>query len=46
MFHECGYSVAVENASEDLKELVDYVTKSNDEEGVSLFLEKLINKEI
>ena len=46
MFHECGYSVAVENASEDLKELVDYVTKSNDEDGVSLFLEKLINKEI
>jgi Cof subfamily protein (haloacid dehalogenase superfamily) len=46
MFHECGYSVAVENASKDLKELVDYVTKSNDEDGVSLFLEKLINKEI
>ena len=46
MFHECGYSVAVENASEDLKELVDYVTKSNDEDGVSLFLEKLIDKEI
>lgn len=42
MFEVAGLSVAVANASEDIKNKVDYVTLSNDEDGVALFLESLL----
>lgn len=43
MFEEAGISVAVANASDDIKNKADYVTLSNDEDGVTIFLGKLIN---
>ncbi len=43
MFEEAGISVAVANASDDIKNKADYVTLSNDEDGVAIFLDKLIN---
>lgn len=42
MFEVAGLSVAVANASEDIKNKVDYITLSNDEDGVALFLESLL----
>ena len=42
MFDVAGLSVAVANASDDIKSKVDYVTLSNDEDGVAIFLETLI----
>ena len=42
MFEVVGLSVAVANASEDIKNKVDYITLSNDEDGVALFLESLL----
>lgn len=43
MFEEAGISVAVANASDDIKNKADYVTLSNNEDGVAIFFEKLIN---
>ena len=42
MFNVAGLSVAVANASDDIKSKVDYVTLSNDEDGVAKFLETLL----
>ena len=42
MLNSCGYSVAVGNAIDFIKENVDYVTASNNDDGVADFLEKLI----
>ena len=42
MFEVAGLSVAVANASDDIKSKVDHVTLSNDEDGVATFLETLI----
>lgn len=42
MFEVAGLSVALANASEDIKNKVDYITLSNDEDGVALFLESLL----
>ena len=42
MFKTAGLSVAVANASDDIKSKVDYITLSNDEDGVAIFLETLI----
>lgn len=42
MFKVAGLSVAVSNASDDIKSKVNYVTLSNDEDGVAVFLETLI----
>ena len=44
MFKACGYKVAMKNASEELKEIADYVTLSNNEAGVGDFIEKFILK--
>ncbi len=38
----CGCGVAVANALEQVREAADYVTKSNDEDGVAVFLAGLI----
>jgi len=42
MFEVAGLSVAVANASDDIKSRVDYITLSNDEDGVAVFLEKIL----
>lgn len=38
MFKACGVKVAMGNAVDELKDMADYITKSNDEEGLSYFL--------
>ena len=42
MFDAAYFSVAVANASENIKNKVDYITLSNDEDGVAFFLESLL----
>ena len=44
MFEQSGYSIAVENADETLKENADYITLSNDEDGVAHVLELILKK--
>lgn len=44
MFEVAGLSVAVDNASDDIKSKVDYITLSNDEDGVAVFLEEILVK--
>ncbi len=43
MFKVAGYGVAMENATDKLKEISNEITRSNNENGVALFLEKIIN---
>ena len=45
MFEVVGHSVAMGNAPEDIKRIVDEVTDTNNEDGVAKFLEK-VNKEV
>ena len=45
MFEKVGYSVAMGNANEEIKEKANEVTLSNDDDGVAVFLEKLLNHE-
>lgn len=45
MFEVVGHSVAMGNAPEDIKKIVDEVTDTNNEDGVAKFLENL-NKEV
>ena len=42
MFEQVGYKVAVDNAIDIVKEKADEITLSNDEDGVAVFLEKLL----
>lgn len=42
MFRECGIGVAMGNAGEKLKNIADYTTLTNDEDGVARFVEKYI----
>lgn len=42
MFEAAGLSVAVANASDYIKNKVDFITLSNDEDGVAIFLEKIL----
>lgn len=42
MFEVCGIRVAMGNANDDLKNKSDYITLSNEEDGVAYFLEKYI----
>ena len=42
MFEIAGTSVAVNNASKTIKNRADYVTLSNDEDGVAIYLESLL----
>ena len=42
MIDIAGFGVAVENSTDQLKKHADYITKSNDEDGVAVFLETLI----
>lgn len=40
MFKNCGHNVAMKNADEELKKIADYITSSNDEDGVACFINK------
>ena len=42
MFDTCGYKVAMENACDEIKEKADYVTFSNNDNGVSYFIDKYL----
>lgn len=42
MFEQVGYKVAVDNAVDIVKEKADEITLSNDEDGVAVFLNKLL----
>lgn len=44
MFEQVGYRVAVNNAIDIVKEKADEITLSNDEDGVAVYLEKLLKK--
>ena len=44
MFEVAGLSVAVANASDDIKSKVNYITLSSDEDGVAVFLEEILVK--
>lgn len=42
MFQECDIKVAMDNGTEKLKQLADYVTLTNDTDGVAAFLEETL----
>jgi len=42
MLQYVGYSVAMGNATDEIKKQVDHITASNDEDGVALVIEKII----
>lgn len=44
MFEVAGTGVAMANASDRIKKLSDYVTKSNDEDGIGFYLENFVLK--
>lgn len=43
MMQEAKFSFAMENAHDDIKKIANYSTKSNDNFGVELVLEQLLN---
>lgn len=43
MIKKCGVGVAMGNAFDDVKKVSNFITKSNDEDGVLVFLEKFFN---
>lgn len=45
MIQQCGLGIAMGNACEELKKDADYVTKTNDQDGVAYVLEKLLSNE-
>ena len=42
MLREVGFGVAMANAEEQVKDAADYITLSNEEEGVAEVIEKFI----
>lgn len=44
MFETVGYSVVMDNATDDVKKYADYVTKSNNEDGVAYAIKNFIKK--
>ncbi|MBQ6546774.1 MAG: HAD family hydrolase [Bacilli bacterium] len=42
MFEECNIRVAMGNAVEEIKEKADFITKSNNEDGVAYFLDNYL----
>ena len=42
MLETVGYSVVMGNATDDMKKYADYVTKSNNEDGVAYAIENFI----
>ena len=43
MFQASGFSVAMGNSDSKIKSLTDYVTTSNNSDGVAKFLERILN---
>ena len=46
MLKEAGFSVCVDNALDEVKEYADYITSSNDSDGVAEILEKVLDGEL
>lgn len=44
MFQVVGYAVAMGNANDKVKQYANEITKTNEEEGVAVFLEKLLKQ--
>ncbi len=44
MFELGGYNVVMDNAKDEIKKYANYVTKSNNEDGVAKFLEKMMEE--
>ena len=42
MFKESGIKVAMGNACQELKEKADYITDTNDKNGVAVFIDKYL----
>ena len=42
MFNTCGYRVAMGNACEEIKNISDFVTKSNNDDGIAYFLDNYL----
>jgi Cof subfamily protein (haloacid dehalogenase superfamily) len=42
MLEQCGHGIAVSNAVKEVLDVADYVTDSNDEDGVAKFIDKYI----
>ena len=42
MFKACGYKVAMDNACQKIKDMADFVTLSNNKNGVAYFLDKYL----
>jgi len=38
----CGIGIAVSNAIEEVRAVADYITDSNDDDGVAKFIERMI----
>ena len=45
MFNECGIKVAMDNGMEELKDMADYVTINNNEDGVAYFIDNNIKRQ-
>lgn len=45
MLKSSGYSIVMGNASDKVKEHADFITKSNNEDGVAYVIEKIINNQ-
>ena len=45
MLQSAGYSIVMGNASDKVKEHADFITKSNNEDGVAYVIEKIINNQ-
>lgn len=42
MINEVGFGVVMENGREELKAIADFVTKTNEEDGVAYAIEKYV----
>lgn len=42
MLKEAGFAVAMENGRDEVKEIADYITCSNEQEGVAYAIEKFV----
>ncbi|MBC7688706.1 MAG: HAD hydrolase family protein, partial [Aquabacterium sp.] len=43
MMQQASFSYAMENAHEDIKNAARFITKSNEEDGVTIVLQELLN---
>jgi len=44
LFQSCGYSIAMGNAIRELKEIATEITETNDNDGVALIIERILNR--